>query len=82
MKEPQPILVKRNIAPAAPESAERMQITIADSAPVLEVDSEFECGTRARHELGFVDAQAFVEGANVWQRCLTYANNSDFFGFD
>ena len=78
----QPILVEVDLALAAAERAERMDVGIADPPPVAELDAELEGRPGARHEIGFVDAELLVEGADVRQSRLADPDDADRLRFD
>ena len=74
-------------SPALTVRAERMDITrsaggFLGAAPSFELDPELERGAGLAHELGFVDAQTFVEGLDLGQRRLADADRSDLVGLD
>src|SRR5690606_11571052 len=77
-----PMLVKRHAADARAIGTEGMDIAIADTRPVDELDAELERRLRLRHQVAFVEPQAPLEEANVRQRRLADADGTDFFGFD
>ena len=64
------------------EHAKRMQITIADPCPVIEADAELEGRLRTANEIVLVDAEQAVEGENLRNGCLAYADRADLLGFD
>ena len=62
------------------EHAEWMQITVTDSCPVIKADAELEGGLRAANEIVLVDAEQAVEGENLRNGCLAYADRADLLG--
>ncbi len=52
----QPELVKRQRPQRTADGAEAMKVTVADAAPVVELNAELDRALRTLDELGFVDA--------------------------
>ncbi len=73
----QPVHERRTVVDGWPEVAEAVEETVAKLAPVAELDAQLEAGLRAAHEVGFVDSQRLVVGANGRQRGLADADGAD-----
>src|SRR6266542_2947921 len=82
MPEPQPILMKVDLALAAAEGAKGMNVAIADAAPILEVDAELEGRASRRHEVGFIDSETLIEAADVRQRRFADSDDPDLLRLD
>ena len=74
----QPVVMKRCLASRHAIVTERVDVSVSDATPILELDSQFECGPRGLHELGFVDPETLVECPDVRQRRFPDANRPDF----
>src|SRR5690348_13833081 len=59
-----------------------MDVGIAFAAPAHELDAKLEGGAGAGHELGLVQAEPLVEGADMGKRRLADADDADRLGFD
>ena len=64
------------------DRAEAVDVAVADAAPVDELDAELERAAHRAHELDFVDAQRFIEGAQVRHRGFADADDADVFRLD
>ncbi|VVT14865.1 conserved hypothetical protein [Sphingomonas aurantiaca] len=73
----EPVMVEADIVERSAETAERVNVAVADRAEIAEVDPELEGRMRGAHEIGLVQAQAFDEGTDVRQRCLTDPDDPD-----
>ena len=62
--------------------AERMKISLADPAPVDELDSQLVGAARFAHECRLVDPEPVVEEPDRRDRRLADADGADLFGFD
>ena len=62
--------------------AERMEIALADPAPVHELDAELERRLGRADELVLVDPEHAVEGDQRRDRRLADADRADLLGFD
>jgi hypothetical protein len=79
----EPELVERQRPQRTADGAEAVDIAVADAAPVLELDAEFDRGLGALDELRFVDAQPLpVEQPDVRYAGLAHADDADFLGLD
>jgi hypothetical protein len=75
-------MVEIDITASSSERSERVDVPVADLAPVAKLDSEFESRPGAGHEFGFIDSETLVEGADVRQGGFADSDNSDRFGLD
>ena len=62
--------------------AERVYVLVANPAPVLEVDAQFESGFRSAHEFLFIDAQHFVKNAQRRDGSFADSHRTDFVRLD
>ena len=74
--------MKVDLALAASECPERMNVAVADPAPVFEIDTQLESGFGRAHEVGFVDSKAFIEAADVREGRLTNSDDSNLLQLD
>jgi hypothetical protein len=70
-------MVEADIVDWLSERPERVDIRVADGAEIAEVDAELEGGMRRTHEVGFVQPKPFDERADMRQRGLTDADDTD-----
>ena len=75
-------MMEVDLALAAAERSERMDVAVADPAPVSELDAKLEGRPGARHEIGFVDSEPFVEAADVREGRFANPDDSNRFQFD
>ncbi|PAV70131.1 hypothetical protein WR25_17275 [Diploscapter pachys] len=78
----QPQLVEGYALQILPEGAERMDVAIADRAPVAKFDAELERACGRREELVFVDPQHPVEIQQRRDGRFADADRTDLFRFD
>ena len=76
-REAQPVMVEANIVERAAETAERMDIAVADRAEIAEVDPELEGRMRGAHEVGFVETEPLHERADMRQGRFADADDAD-----
>jgi hypothetical protein len=62
--------------------AERVDVAVADLAPVLERDAQLEGRLAGAHELGFVEIEQGVEGACGGDGRLPHPDGADLVGLD
>jgi hypothetical protein len=72
-------MVKGNVAEGAPEAPERVEIAAPDGAEIMKFDPELERRMGDLHEISLVDAEAFDEEADVWERRFPDTHDADFF---
>ena len=75
-------MVEIDGALAAAERSERVDVTVAESAPVPELDAKLEGRPGGRHEIGFVDSEPLVETADVGKRRFANPDDTNRFRFD
>ena len=78
----EPILVKRQQAAVAAHNAEAVHVRVAETAPVDELNAQFERGLGLTDELVFVDVERLIELPDLRNRGFADANRADFVGFD
>jgi hypothetical protein len=79
----EPELMERQGPERTTDDAKAMDVAIADSRPVLEMDAELDRALRTLDEFGLIDAERLpVERADVRHAGLTHTYDSDFFGLD
>lgn len=78
----QPELAERNQPDAAPDLAEAVDVAMAGTQPVAELDSKLEGRVSAPQELGLVEAKADDQIVNLRDRRLADTNRADRVGFD
>jgi hypothetical protein len=59
-----------------------MEVAVADPAPILEIDPQFERRLGGGHKVGFVDPETLIETANVRQCRLTDSDDPDLLRLD
>src|SRR5690606_4808458 len=80
--QPQPEMVEGDAIDVRTEVPERMEVAIADAAPIAELDAELEGRFRFLHQRRFIDIQSLVNAPDRRQRCLTVSDSTDLLGFD
>src|SRR5688500_607147 len=77
-----PVLLEADRPQVLADSSEAMDVTIADIAPVDELDSELERTLRGANEVVLVDLEQLIEGPDVRDRRLSDTDGPDFVGLD
>ena len=62
--------------------AERVDVTVADFAPVDELDAQFETSLHSRQHFAFVNFEQFVEIKKRGNGSFADANRANFLGFN
>jgi hypothetical protein len=70
-------MVEIDVVDRRAELAERMDIFVADPAPVRELDAELDRRLRLAHEIDFVEPERVVEVANVRDGRFADSDDSD-----
>src|SRR5688572_2769533 len=78
----QPISAERRAFHVEAERSERVDVTIANAAPIAKLDAEFERRLRLADEIVLVDPEHAVEEADVGERGFADADDAHFLGFD
>src|SRR5258708_14748163 len=78
----EPILVKRQYAAVAAQDAEAVHVRIAETAPVDELNAQFERRLGLADEVVFIDVERLIELPDLRNRGFADANRADFVGFE
>ncbi len=78
----QPVLKQRHAIDGLAVDAEGMDIAVAITAPVDEIDTQLERAIGIAHELDFIDTQEVVEILDLRQGRFTDTDGAYFIGFD
>jgi hypothetical protein len=78
----QPEMVEGQTVQVGTEFAEAVHVTVADGAPVDELDAQLERALGGAHELCFVDTEDGIEGGQMRNAGLADSDNADVVGFD
>src|SRR5215208_243137 len=79
---PQPVMVAAEPFPVLADDSERVDVAVAFTQPVDELDAELERGLAALHELGFVELDQLIVFLDRRDRRFADADGADRFAFD
>jgi len=78
----QPVVVKRQRPERHPCFAEGMQVRIADTAPIVELDAELECALRRAQHFVFIQTEKRIDQPDLWDGGLADTDDADLLGLD